>query len=292
MSPIQLKMKIGLGILLFILTISCTKYEANPVPNNKPPVDQTLTLARQTNYINRIYITLLGVKPDSAVLQMALAQLAVNPNSILIRESLVGSIIAQPQYPHKLWEDVRGDLLDGIDTGGIRLEYNQAAANYATATGWQKQYWLGQMQRLQSLFTIPQDIANGVITMNEVHQRAVNNSIYDEINMGTENFVVSTFQNFFFRYPIAAELGQSKKMVDGGQAVLFLQSGNSKTDFMQIIFSSSSYYEGQITYLYQKYLYRLPTSEELSLATLAYLQHKDYQRLQIEFLASNEYVFN
>ncbi len=285
-------MKFLFAILLAAVTFSCTKYEVNEVPNNTPPVDQTLTIERQTNYINRLYITLLGFKPDTATLKVAMAQLAVNPNSISLRESLVASIIAHQNYPHKLWEDVRGDLLDGVDTNTIRLEYNQAAANFAITTGWQKQYWLDQMLRLQPLFTIPQEIAAGQITLNDVHRRAVNNSIYDEINMGTENFVVSIFQNFFFRYPTAAELAQGKSMVDGNQGIIFLTAGSTKADFLAIVFSSPSYYEGQISYLYQKYLYRVPSSEELSTGTVAYLKHNDYQLLQTEILASNEFVFN
>ena len=62
---------------------------------------------------------------------------------------------------------------------------------------------------------------------------SVSPEIYDEINMGTENFVVSIFQNFFHRYPTAAELYSASNMVDGNQSTIFNTNGSSKKDFIE-----------------------------------------------------------
>jgi hypothetical protein len=108
--------------------------------------------------------------------------------------------------------------------------------------------------------------------------------------MGTENFVVSCFQHFLSRYPTAHELEQSKKMVDGTPAVLFLQSGQSKKEFISIFFSSWDYYEGLVVNLYSRLLYRKPTSVEMGLATQKFQQSMDYEQMQKDILVTNEFA--
>ena len=49
--------------------------------------------------------------------------------------------------------------------------------------------------------------------------------------MGTENYVVSMFQNFLHRYPTLAEL-KTQHMVDGEQANCFGVNGDSKSNLM------------------------------------------------------------
>ena len=110
--------------------------------------------------------------------------------------------------------------------------------------------------------------------------------------MGTENFVVATFQNFLFRYPTNVELDNAKTMVDGLPASLFLLSGNSKADFIDIFFDSDDYFEGQVISLYHKYLFRDPDTEEMYRLTTEYFQSHNYQDLQLSILTSDEYFFN
>lgn len=283
--------RISLLLVLLLSIVSCTKYEIQSVADNQPPVDKTITEERKVSYINRLYITLLGAKPTNQQLQSALTKINQDPNDVNIRKDLVNEVIATLGYYPKIWEDARGDLLDGIDSLTIHNEYQQAVSNYNTSTGNSRQYWYNQMTRLEAILWIPQELAADQIDMPIMHRRSSDNPIYDDINMGTENFVVSVFQNFFFRYPTNAELEQGKKMVDGQQAIMFLQPGNTKSDFLNIIFNSASYYEGQVIYVYQKYLFRNPDSQELSSLTQVYQAQGDYKLLQQEILSSDEYIF-
>jgi hypothetical protein len=277
--------------LLLLSITSCTKYELQSVDDNIPPLDQTISEEQKISYINRLYITLLGVKPTEQELQDGLDQLNSNPHDVENRKALVAQVMQNSAYYPKIWQDARGHLLDGVDTVTIANEYDQAVLNYNNSTGNVQQYWYDQMMRLQPLLTISNELATGQIDRQTMHRSATNSPIYDEINMGTENFVVSVFQNFFFRYPTNAELEQGKNMVDGQQAVVFLQAGQSKSDFLDIVFNSSSYSEGQVIYAYQKYLFRNPSSEELSAHTQAIQSQGDYTWLQTEILAGDEYLF-
>lgn len=274
-----------------ILLSACTKYQVLETGYYDPNVDSTITKEAKVSYINRLYITLLGFKPDSNQQADALAQLNSDPSNVNVRKVLIENLMNDDAYYNKVWEDARSELLEGADTASIRNEYDQAVYNYQNTSGHSQEYWKDQVDRLRTLLNIPDELKSGLINMQELHSRAVNNPIYDDINMGTENFVVSVFQNFFFRYPTIAELNQGKRMVDGRQGVLFLQGGSSKSDFLQIIFTSTAYFEGQIVNLHKRYLFREPQSLELSTFTQAYQQHNDYQRIQTEILASDDYFF-
>ena len=108
--------------------------------------------------------------------------------------------------------------------------------------------------------------------------------------MGTENFVVSMFQNFLYRYPTAEELVQSKLIVDGFEGVVFLETGVVKDDFINIFFGCNNYFEGQVRDLYLKYLFREPTSVEMSDKASIYKNSLDYKALQKAILSMDEYA--
>ncbi len=108
--------------------------------------------------------------------------------------------------------------------------------------------------------------------------------------MGSLNFVVSLYQNFLRRYPTENELNNGIVMVDGDFAIVFQQSGNSKSDFINIFFASNDYFEGQVRDLYLRYLFREPTSSESATLTIQYKNSKDYKALQRTILATNEFI--
>lgn len=107
--------------------------------------------------------------------------------------------------------------------------------------------------------------------------------------MGSENFVVSVFDHFLYRYPTQFALDASKRMVEGFQDVLFLQNGSNKEDFLDIFFNSDAYAEGQVRYVYLNYLFREPTTAELQSEKARYPLDYDFKALQARVLTSDEY---
>lgn len=278
-----------MGLLVLAFLTGCSKNEFNLINGNQPPADSTVTTQAQKNYINRLYIVLTGIKPDTLTAAAALEQLQTNPYSLSVRKGVVESIMLEPLYAQRLWDDVRNDHLDNVDTAYIRYEYNQAVFNYNNSTGNSQLYWQDIVNRMAPLLTIPSEAAAGTISRTEMQQRAIYSPFYDEINMGTENFVVAVFNQLFFRYPTNAELAAAKTMVDGQQSSLFLKPGLGKQDFLAIVFDELAYSEGQVMTVYQKYLFRLPTPFELTELTNAFHTGHNYPALQTTLLASDEY---
>jgi hypothetical protein len=102
--------------------------------------------------------------------------------------------------------------------------------------------------------------------------------------------VISTFQNLINRNPTTSEQQSGISIVEGNNAVIFLQAGSSKNDYLNIITHSSNYYEGQVVFLYQKYLNRLPNTLEMAAGTSKYQSTGDFTAVQYDILASDEFI--
>ena len=160
----------------------------------------------------------------------------------------------------------------------------------STSHGLDSIYFAENLARMLKLQEVLPGLGNGTISNIEMHKRMVNNNFYDEINMGTENFVVSMFQSFMQRYPTLSELENGTLMVNGNNASLFFIAGNGKEDFINIFIGSDEYFTGQTNILFNRYLFRDPTSEESINFSLDYINSQDYKLLQRRILSSNEFV--
>ena len=147
-----------------------------------------------------------------------------------------------------------------------------------------------EITKLEAVLAIPADLNAGTLDVIGMQKRLSFNRIYDNINMGTQNFVVSLFQNFLSRYPTEAEREAAERMVDGFSSIVFLEIGESKSDFVDIFFRSRDYFEGQVRQMFVQNLFREPTSQELESLTITFRGDSDYQALQKHVLSMDEFV--
>ncbi|MCB0395106.1 MAG: hypothetical protein KDD36_00545 [Flavobacteriales bacterium] len=286
----------GIALALAMLMAGCAKDELIVVPDNIVPPDPTVSdLPRQVimeNYINKLYISVLGRKPSSAELATGLTILQQNDLSMADREQLVEIILSSNEYYARAYDLARIELLNGLDTAQITQDifiYNLLLQDTATYGPYFPAI-KAEIARLEALQDVPVDFPSGQINMIGVHRRCVDNAYYDDINMGTENFVVSMFQNFLLRYPTQTELAEASKIVDGFTGTLFYQIGENKADFLTIFFASSGYFEGQVRNLFQRYLFKDATSEQMSSLSAMYQSNSDYKALQKTILSMDEFV--
>lgn len=274
-----------------LILFSCTKKEQIIIPDNNAPPDYTISDVTIENYVNKVYIAVLGREADSAEAKQGMDILRKNNLTSENRMEFLDTVFNKEVYPYRVCDIVRADLLDGMDTTEINYYifiFNKALGDTVFMELW-PEIELSK-EKLEDLKNSPYDLAAKAIDVVEVHKRHVDNYIYNEFNMGTRNFVVSIFQHFLNRYPTESELDASSNMVDGINAIVFLQSGSSKEDFINIFFNTDDYYEGQVNSLYQRYLFRSPTSSEMSDATLKYMSSGSYTDLQKDILSLDEYI--
>jgi len=276
----------------FCLYLSSCKPEKKlvGVKGNTSPVDGTGAPINKENYITRVYISLLGRKPTPTESASALGILSTFSRPQIT--TLLNDLLNRPEYPLRAYDQARVDYLQNLDTADIRSQINLYESQLPLIQdSFQIDFIRKELVYLYQLDSVIPDLQAGKLTREQMHMRCIRNYFYDQINMGTANFVISSFQNFLFRYPTESELSSAITMVDGGSGVLFLTGGNSKADYLSIFFSSLPYAEGQVRDAFKRYLFRESTTAELSSLSVKLQQDQDYRALQRNLLSSDEYVY-
>ncbi len=258
---------------------------------NTAPPDGTIPNVIKENYVNKAYISVLGRKPTAAELSSGMAILNQHNLSVADRNELLDDIFLLPGYNQRLYDIAVANLLNNLDTAQIS-QMIYVFGLLLTDPMYTAQWPLIQIEKteLELLKASVADLNAGTLDEIGLQRRCINNYFYDQLNMGTENFVVSMFQHFLYRYPTDNELTESSTMVDGLAAVVFLQTGTTKDDFINIFFGCNNYFEGQVRDLYLRYLFREPTSVETSTLAAGYKTSLDYKALQKSILATDEYA--
>lgn len=285
--------RFSLLILLAIIAVvsSCTKPDPTIIEDNRPPYDGTLNPVLVENYVNKAYISLLGRKPDAQEEEAALQILFDGDLSQASREQMIDGITGDSDWTRQLYDQQLAKLLGTADTSEI---VNQIfAIDLLLANPIYEPFWPqleAERIRWTELRRAWNDLSNGTITAVGYHRRLVNNGAYDDINMGTENFVTSVFENFFFRYPTESELQQSSQMVDGFSGLVFNEVGGTKDEFLNIFFGSQDYFEGQVRDYYLRYLFKEPETEFTASLASDYRNTLDLRTMQKAILTTDEYI--
>ena len=281
----------NLLFLFFILIISsCTKIEDVIVDRNTHPNDPTIENTVIENYVNKLYISTIGREPTPFEFDDNFETLREANLSQQSREIVIDKVLEKEEYFNNFFKIESANILNGVDTAMINERYYLYKYFLMNASGFDSIYIGYEFERLSVLKQALPDFNAAIITNTELYKRMVNNNFFDEINMGTENFVVAMFQHFLLRYPTNDELVNAKNMVNDKNSTVFFETGNSKDDFISIFFSSDEYYTGQTNILFNRYLFRYPSSEESVNYSLDYINTDDYKSLQRRILSTNEFI--
>jgi hypothetical protein len=282
-----------LTILLLFSTLlfSCTKTEEKIITGNKPPPDSTKPEGLRASFITRSYIGLLGREASNAEYENAIGTLNNGDFNQASRRTVIAQVLESEELFSREFELARINLLNGMDTIQIR-EFITTYEYILTLPSFEAQWPAieAELQRIYPLQSCVVDLNSGAIDFREMNRRCLDNNFYDEINMGSLNFVLACFQSLLLRNPTEFEIEQGIRMVDGFNGVLFLQAGQSKRDFQEIFVGSRDYAEGQVKILFNRFLFRMPNSEEMALLADYYQNENDYKGLIIKILETDEYA--
>lgn len=257
---------------------------------NTHPIDPTIENMIIENYVNKLYISTIGREPTTIEFDSDYGILRESNMNQESREEVINGILTKDEYNNNLFKLESEHLLLGLDTADINQNILVLNILLTTSHGLDSIYFADALERMLKLQEVLPGLGDGTISNIEMHKRMVNNNTYDEINMGTENFVISMFQSFMQRYPTLSELENGKLMVNDNNASIFFIPGNGKVDFINIFIESDEYYTGQTNILFNRYLFRDPTSEESVNYSLDYINSQDYKLLQRRILSTNEFI--
>lgn len=269
---------------------SCEKDNTVYIDGNTPPDDDTVEHIVIENYVNKTYIALLGRQASPNEFSTGVQGLSSGPRDSLKRINFVQQVHQDEAFLHNEYDVTRSDLLEGLDTAEVR-QYILIFTNAIESTNDENtiSWYNWAINRMELLLSTISDLRQGTIDFRLVHKRCVWNHFYDDINMGTENFVVAVFQDLLFRYPTQAELNSATQMVDGSEVVIFLQTGDSKEDFIDIVVQSDEYAEAQVRNAFKRFLFREPNVEELHHLKNKFKSSYDVEFLQQQILVGDEY---
>src|ERR1019366_7646653 len=255
--------KFLLSFIFIVTVMSCTKTVTTVVPGNVPPPDHTIDSSTIIMYLNKTYINLLGRKPVGMEQSIAMATLRSHNFSVADRQAFIQTLFLKPEYNRTLYINADKQYLNSIDSAEVaaqiyQFNYDLTQSSYSAYYSFIR-FEIGTLDTLQNTINY---MNAGVMDYRAMLKRIANNYAYDQINMGTQNFVVSTFQNFLFRYPTNSELANAESIVNGLTSQLFLQVGQNKQDYINIFFASDDFIQGQVQLIFQQYLFRKPTSAE------------------------------
>lgn len=293
-------------LLTVALCASACKKEVEVVPNNQPPDYSGVATVITSNYVNRLFIDLLGREPLDAEMAAEVAVLEASGLSGDARAALVNKLMTSnafleddSSYTNKYYirqiELYRARCLEGVSDEFIQgaigtAEQNALADSLAGNIAGANASNL-ELQRLLALKSARWEYRDGTIGIQEVMRRMVFNSIYDQINMNSFNFINATFDNLLLRFPTEAEFDQAYSMVDGNAAaVLFGQSGQNKSDYAHIVTHTAEFDEGMIRWCYRTFLGREPSTSEVYASLAEFRVDHDLQRVQRRILTTDEYA--
>ena len=266
---------------LYLLSFFClvSLYACQSSVSKRPIDDLALD-----HFLNKSSIYLYGRKPYAKEIVEAKWFFSEKGFTQPSREEYLMKMSTTNEYKLYLYQLGRNDLMNFIfnpDTVEIQNTIHVWTKLYPN------DYGKKEIVRLKRLLTISQDLLNDSLDNIGLHKRLVHNSYYDFINMGTENFVISMYNNFLDRPPTKYELTQGKLMVDGSDALFLGKKGSSKEDFIAMFFDSYLYYEGQVRMLYKRYYYTEPPAEYLTALTLEYYKTKNLRKIQAKLLSGD-----
>lgn len=291
-------------LLLFIL-LSCKK-EKITVPDNRAPYYDQIPTVLIENYVNRIFIDLIGREPLDDEMELEVSRLREQHLSFGSRKSLInklqsdtsyreGDLSYKQAYYHRFYEMCKVRLLEGAsdaifyeEIGNINFSI---LADSLEGDSLNMEVSKAERSRLEKVLACKNGYMTDSISVNEVLARMLDNQIYDKINMNTFNFINASFDDLFFRFPTNWEFQNSYDMIEFNTSAHVLGvSGQNKGDYIQILTRSREFYQGMITWAYVTLLARYPSSNEVAAEMKDFYSTGNFQDVQLHIMIKDEYA--
>ncbi len=305
MSMVMLKCR-SICLLVLVFFISCKKTETKNFENNTPVSPHRISTIKIEGYVNRLFIDLVGRSPLDAELATETDVLKAANLSKASRENLVtklqsdstpveGDSSYKIAYYERLYIIIKSKLVEGVDdsefTSLVNMSTNDIVQARLLGDSIRVMRALDQVKRHQDVVDAKFQLRKGQISLNDVFARLLNNSIYDQINMNTFNFVNATFDDLFYRFPTQAEFDVGFKIIEKNEiGGLFGGFASTKGEYCTLLTESDEFYEGLIRWTYLTLLGREPSTQEVVNHFATLRSTKDFQAFQKAILITDEYA--
>lgn len=294
--------------LLFVLLLFsyCAKDKDIVFKENTPINPEGIPTIVIENYVNRLFIDLLGRAPTDEEIAKYTSLLKDNKLSENTRLDIIKILqndtvilnndgLFRDVYYFNFHNSIKAKCIEGASdeelgqlignlSFSIRLArlLGDSVSVYQDSAG---------IKRTVAIINAQEQYKNGEIDIRDYFMFALNNPIYDEINMNSFNFVNASFDDLFSRFPTQNEFFQAYEIIEYNRAgFLFGSSATNKNEYCRLLTNSLAFSEGMIRWQYNLMVSREPNTSEIAKLMTKFHNTKDVKWVQQEILKTNEYA--
>ena len=288
-----------------IFLASCSE-ELVVIDGNPPYSTFNISDIKIENYVNRLYIDIIGREPLDDELTAEVNRLKAGGLKRATRDSIIMRLMTdttyrenefsyKAAYVQNLYNLAKVRCLEGAADSDIQLRIGilkNGALQDSLEGNWDAYFRKqNEIRRNQAALDSRQALYDGLITYHQMYGFMVDNGVYDLINMNTFNFVRATFDELLWRLPIAQEYTNAFNMIEYNQTTEFFGSlGQNKNDYIRILTESNEMLEGMVIWSFQVFLSRPPNAEEIVTILPQYIATKDINQVIAQILVTDEYA--
>ncbi len=294
--------------LLFfsVVTMMSCSTELVVIDGNTPYSTFNISDIKIENYVNRLYIDIIGREPLDNELVAEVERLKAGGLKRETRDSIIYNLMTDTTYRENefsykaafvqnLYNLAKVRCLEGVADSEVELRkgiLEFGALKDSLEGNWDGFYAKqNEIRRYTAALDSRQSLYDGLIAYHQMYSFMIDNGIYDIINMNTFNFVRATFDQLLWRLPTLQEYDEAFAMMEYNQtAELFGAVGSDKNDYIRILTESNEMYEGMLIWCFQVFLSRPPTSGEVVTLLPGYINSKDINSLIAQILVTDEYA--
>lgn len=288
------------------LILSCSE-EVIVIDDGNPPYSTfNISDIKIENYVNRLYIDIIGREPLDAELSAEVDKLKAGGLKREVRDSIIYKLMTdttfrenefsyKAAYVQNLYNLAKVRCIEGAPDSD--LQDLIAILHFGSLKDSLEGNWDGfyqkqnQIRRNQATLDSRTAFYDGLISYHQMFSFMLDNSLYDQINMNTFNFVRASFDQLMWRLPTNQEFESSFDMIEFNQTTeLFGTLGSNKNDYIRIVTESGEMLEGMIIWSYQVFLSRPPSASETVTLLPVYASTKDINWVIAQILVTDEYA--
>ncbi|NBX65092.1 MAG: hypothetical protein EBT66_09145 [Bacteroidetes bacterium] len=294
-----------LGMSVLYLS-SCTETENIEVKDNQPPNYKGVSTLRIENYVQRMFIDLLGREATDAerisfTNQLKLAELHDSCRqrlaSLLMFDTTYrsGDSSYRHAFAQRIYDISKARFLEGASDPSIaqfigNLDFaitiarlNGDSIGVYLYTDAKNKYF----DVLNSRFVFRKRIKD----YRNICAVMMNNSIYDGINMNSFNYINAVFDNCLLRKPTQDEFDRSYTIIEkNAPAAIFSRWASNKNEYCDAVVNSDAFHEAQIRWFYYVLLQREATTAEVSALFFSFYQTHQIEKVIQKVITGDEYA--
>lgn len=293
-------------LLFTIALVSCKKQETIVVPNNKKPNYSGVSTLQIENYIQRLFIDLLGREASDIERNYWTSRLKNGQLSDTSRNAMIeymqldttfrfGDSSYRHAYVNRIYQIMKIRFLEGASDpeigqrlGNIKFALEISRLNGDSVRVAQYQ---AEASKYEDILFWPYRFNHQLTTYENLCTYLMYNGVYDLINMGSFNFVNAAYEDALLRLPSESEFNAAFQIIEKNEPqLIFGKMAQNKQEFIQCLIQSSSFVESQVRWWYFQYLRKeIPHSLLWELIN-NYSVNKNLEWLQRQILKQDAYA--